>query len=355
MYHSVGGVVASGAALVGGGAVVVRERFSASSFWKDVVEERCTVFQYIGELCRYLLNAPPDPLESAHRLRLACGNGLRAEVWEPFERRFRIPQVLEYYASTEGNFSLYNCEGRVGAIGRIPPFLAHRIPVALVKYDLDAAAPARNGEGRCLACETNEVGEAIGEILDADGATRFEGYTDPEASRGKILRDVFAPGDAWYRTGDLMRRDSQGFFYFVDRVGDTFRWKGENVSTTEVATAIAGCNGVREVAVYGVRVPNAEGRAGMAALVVGDGFDLAELRRTLIGALPAYARPVFVRIATALEATGTFKLRTQELARQGYDPAALSDALYFDDASRGEYVVLDVPLYRRLASGTLRL
>ena len=355
MYHSVGGVVAAGAALVGGGAVVLRERFSVSTFWKDVAAERCTVFQYIGELCRYLLNAPHDSHEARHQLRLACGNGLRPEVWEPFQSRFRIPQILEYYASTEGNFSLYNCEERIGAIGRIPPFLAHRIPVALVKYDADAALPQRNAEGRCLPCAANEVGEALGQVLDADGATHFEGYTDTQASRERILRDVFAPGDAWYRSGDLMRRDAQGFFYFVDRVGDTFRWKGENVSTTEVAAVIAACRGVSEVAVYGVRVPNADGRAGMAALVVTAGFELAELHRTVAAALPAYARPVFLRIAARLETTGTFKLRTQELARQGFDPAVAGDALCFDDAARGEYVPLDAALYQRIACGKQRL
>jgi fatty-acyl-CoA synthase len=355
MYHSVGGVVATGAALTGGGAVVLRERFSARTFWKDVAAERCTVFQYIGELCRYLLNAPHDSHETGHQLRLACGNGLRPEVWEPFKSRFRIPQILEYYASTEGNFSLYNCEGRVGAIGRIPPFLAHRIPVALVRYDVEAGGPARNARGYCEPCAPNEVGEAIGQVLDADGATRFEGYTDMEASRNRILRDVFAPGDAWYRSGDLMRRDAQGFFYFVDRVGDTFRWKGENVSTTEVAAVIAGCRDVSEAAVYGVSVPNADGRAGMAALVVAPGFEPAELHRTVTGALPAYARPLFVRIAARLDTTGTFKLRTQELAREGYDPAAVSDALYFDDAARGEYVPLDAALYRSIASGRVRL
>ena len=355
MYHSVGGVVATGAALVGGGAVVVRERFSARTFWQDVAAGQCTVFQYIGELCRYLLNAPHDPHEARHGLRLACGNGLRPEVWEPFQRRFHIPQILEYYASTEGNFSLYNCEERVGAIGRIPPFLAHRIPVALVKYDVEARSPARNAQGHCLPCAADEVGEAIGRVVDADAATRFEGYTDAQASRHKILRDVFTTGDAWYRSGDLMRRDRQGFFYFVDRVGDTFRWKGENVSTTEVAAVIAGCRGVREVAVYGVQIPGAEGRAGMAALVVAPEFELAELHRTVSGGLPAYARPVLVRIAGRLDTTATFKLRTQELAREGYDPAALGDALYFADAAHRGYVPLDAALHRRITSGALRL
>ncbi|HET7755761.1 MAG TPA: long-chain-acyl-CoA synthetase [Steroidobacteraceae bacterium] len=355
MYHSVGGVVACGATLVGGGAVVLRERFSAGSFWKDVAEERCTLFQYIGELCRYLVNSPHQPHETQHQLRLACGNGLRADVWVAFQQRFRIPRILEYYASTEGNFSLYNTEGRPGAIGRIPPFLAHRVPVALVKYDLEAGAPVRDAEGRCVRCGVNEAGEALGQILDAGGATRFEGYADPEASRAKVLRNVFAAGDAWYRTGDLMRRDEQGFFYFVDRVGDTFRWKGENVSTIEVAEVIGGCPGVLDAAVYGVSVPNADGRAGMAALSVSGAFDLAELRRRLTAALPSYARPVFVRIVAALEVTGTFKLRTQELAREGYDPGRVQDALYLDDPGRGQYLPLDAPLHRRLLAGQLRL
>src|SRR5579862_2616041 len=165
LYHSVGGVVATGATLVGGGTVVLRRRFSASGFWADVTAERCTLFQYIGELCRYLLQAPPRPEEAQHALRLACGNGLRADVWLPFQARFRVPQILEYYAATEGNFSLYNCEGRPGAVGRIPPFLAHRVPVALVKFDVAAGVPARDDTGRCVRCAAGESGEALGQIL----------------------------------------------------------------------------------------------------------------------------------------------------------------------------------------------
>ena len=355
LYHSVGGVVATGATLVGGGAVVLRERFSASGFWKDVVDERCTLFQYIGELCRYLLASPPQAQESRHTLRLACGNGLRADVWREFQQRFHIPQILEYYAATEGNFSLYNCEGRPGAIGRIPPFLAHRLPVALVKYDLEAQAPARDAAGRCVRCVPHEPGEALGQIVSENGATRFEGYTDDAASAKKILRDVFAPGDTWYRTGDLMRQDEQGFFYFVDRVGDTFRWKGENVSTTEVAAVIAACPGVADAAVYGVSVPGTEGRAGMAAVVAAPDFDLGKLRRALVARLPDYARPLFLRIVSALELTGTFKLRKQELALEGYDPARVRDALYLDDAARNAYVPLEAELHARLQAGKLRL
>jgi fatty-acyl-CoA synthase len=201
----------------------------------------------------------------------------------------------------------------------------------------------------------HEPGEALGQILSGNGATRFEGYTDDAASAKKILRDVFAPGDAWYRTGDLMRQDEQGFFYFVDRVGDTFRWKGENVSTTEVAGVIATCPGVADAAVYGVSVPGTEGRAGMAAVVVAPDFDVDELRRALIERLPDYARPLFLRIVSALELTGTFKLRKQELALEGYDPARVRDALYIEDAVRGRYVPLDGELHARLTAGTLRI
>src|SRR5580692_5525355 len=157
LYHSVGGVVATFATLVNGGAVVIGPRFSASDFWRDVRDERCTLFQYIGELCRYLVNAPPQPIETQHCLRIACGNGLRPEVWVPFQTRFKIPRILEYYASTEGNFSLYNCEGRPGAIGRIPAFLANRLPVALLRFDLEKSEPWRNADGFCERCESNET------------------------------------------------------------------------------------------------------------------------------------------------------------------------------------------------------
>src|SRR3984957_11282372 len=303
MYHSVGGVAAIGAALVNGGSVVLRERFSASRFWDDVVESKCTIFQYIGELCRYLVNSPPRAGEANHRLRLACGNGLNADVWEKFQRRFRIPQILEFYAATEGNFSLFNCEGGVGSIGRIPSFLRQRSSIALVKFDFETGEPMRNEDGFCIRSSSNEAGEAIGQILD-DGAisvSRFEGYADKAATEKKILRNVFTIGDAWFRTGDLMRRDESGFFYFVDRIGDTFRWKGENVSTTEVAAAVCAYPGVVEAVVYGVKIPGTEGRAGMVAAVVREGFDLNPFLKHLVECLPDYGRPLFLRILANLE------------------------------------------------------
>jgi fatty-acyl-CoA synthase len=356
LYHSVGGVVATGATLVGGGAVVIRARFSASDFWRDVRDERCTLFQYIGELCRFLVNAPHQDIETAHTLRIACGNGLRPEVWERFQSRFKIPRIIEYYASTEGNFSLYNCEGRLGSIGKIPPFLAHRLPVALLRFDVESGEPRRNAAGLCERCEPNEVGEAVGFIPAArtELAGRFEGYADPEASARKVLRNVFKDGDSWYRTGDLMRRDERGFYYFVDRVGETYRWKGENVSTAEVLTALTAGRGVLDGVVYGVAVPGADGRAGAAALVVDAEFDLAAFRADAALRLPAYARPVFLRLLDTIESTGTFKPRKQDLVNAGFDPARIQDKLFFDDPRAQAYVPVDAALYEAIVGGSVR-
>jgi len=355
IHHSVGGVVATGCMLVTGGSVVLAEKFSAGRFWDDIVRWNCTLFQYIGELCRYLLKAAPSLNENQHRLRLCCGNGLQRQVWEEFQARFAIPRILEFYAATEGNFSLYNVEGKPGAIGRIPSFLTRRFPAAIIRFDANAGVPLRTAEGFCVACEQGEPGEAIGRIGVADDAGgRFEGYTDPVETERKILRNVFAQGDAWFRTGDLMMRDEQGFFYFVDRVGDTFRWKGENVAASEVASAITSCAGVVDASVYGVTVPGIEGRAGMAALVVGDHFDLTGLHRHLQTRLPAYARPLFIRIRSALDTTETFKQKKQGLISEGFDPRAIADPLYFADAARGTYVSLDAGLHARIANGAIR-
>jgi fatty-acyl-CoA synthase len=357
MYHSIGGVVATGAMLVSGSSVVVRREFSASRFWDEVVNWNCTLFQYIGELCRYLVNSPAHPREADHRIRLCCGNGLRPDIWDTFQHRFHIPQILEFYAATEGNFSLYNCEGKPGAIGRIPSFLAHRFPVALIKLDRDAGEPVRDDNGFCIRCSANEAGEAIGEIIDDEAhlGSRFEGYTDADAADKKILRNVFVTGDGWFRTGDLMRKDERGYYYFVDRIGDTFRWKGENVSTTEVAETIAACRGVVEAIVYGVSIPGTEGRAGMAAVVVTHDFDLLTFRRHLVQHLPEYARPLFLRICDVIETTGTFKPNKQQLSREAYNPAGMADPVYFNDRMRDAFVTLDAVLYERIRSGELRL
>ncbi|THD68656.1 MAG: long-chain-acyl-CoA synthetase [Bradyrhizobium sp.] len=354
VYHSVGGIVAPCSMLHAGASVVLADKFSASHFWRDVVRWDCTLFQYIGELCRYLLKAPKSEFETRHRLRLACGNGLRGDVWEAFQARFAIPRILEFYAATEGNFSLFNVEGKPGAIGRIPPLLAHRFPAAIIRLDAELGAPVRTADGLCIPCISGETGEAIGRIGNAgDGGGRFEGYTDAGETEKKILRGVLAPGDAWFRTGDLMMRDEGGYFHFVDRVGDTFRWKGENVSTSEVNQTILDCRGVVDATTYGVKIPGADGRAGMVAVVVDDGFDLVEFQSGLAGRLPAYALPVFVRICAALDVTETFKQKKQELVREGFDPRLVREALFFHDGDA--YRTLDSDAYARIVDGSIRL
>jgi fatty-acyl-CoA synthase len=357
MYHTTGGVVAPGATLVNGGTVVIREKFSAREFWDDLVRYECTIFQYIGELCRYLVNAPRHPNETAHRVRLACGNGLRLDVWNEFKERFRIPHILEFYAATEGNVTLFNFEGKPGAIGRLPWFLERRFPVRIVKFDVEKEMPLRDARGFCIRCAPDEVGETIGQILNdpTRPSNRFEGYADGKDNAKKILRDVFKAGDAWFRTGDLMRQDKDGYFYFVDRIGDTFRWKGENVSTTEVSEAIARFPGIRDTNVYGVAIPGHDGRTGMAAIVCEGGLDLAALHAHLTKALPSYARPLFLRIRGEIEVTATFKQRKLELVAQGCDPSATPDAIYFNDPSVDAFVRLDAALHAQIVGGQLKL
>jgi fatty-acyl-CoA synthase len=351
LYHSAGGVMAVGSALFSGGVLVLARKFSARRFWSDCRENEVTSFQYIGELCRYLLNAPEHPDERRHRVRVCLGNGLRPEIWERFQERFGIPRIIEFYGATEGNVALMNLDGKVGAIGRLPRLVRGAMGTALVRYDVATDEHVRGPSGFCIPCRPGEVGEAIGRIT-AFG--RFEGYTNAEATEKKILRNVFKKGDAYFRTGDLMRMDADDYFYFVDRIGDTFRWKGENVSTSEVAEVLSVCPGVREANVYGVAVPGQDGRAGMAALVVDEGFDASLFAERAARDLPAYARPVFLRLLPQIEITGTFKHRKVELVKDGFDPAVVSDPLYFLDGERG-YLPLDAALYDRIVSGGQRV
>jgi fatty-acyl-CoA synthase len=357
LYHTSGGVLATGSLLLKGGAIVIRDRFSTREFWDDVVRWECTLLQYIGEFCRYLVNSPPHPKERTHKLRLACGNGLRPDVWAEFKNRFRIPHIIEFYAATEGNVTIFNWDGKEGAVGRVPWFLAHRFPIKVVRFDVETQQPVRNAEGFCIECDSDEAGEVIGKILrDASKpGARFEGYATKAETDQKILRGVFAKGDTWFRTGDLMRKDRRGYFYFVDRIGDTFRWKGENVSTTEVAEAMGAFEGVQDANVYGVSVPGRDGRAGMASIVVADNLNLTALRDHLAKRLPDYAQPVFLRIRQDMDMTATFKQKKMDLARQGFDPEGTTDPIYFNDPTAKAFVRMDVALYKHICAGEVRL
>ena len=334
LYHSTGGLVGIGPALLNGGRLVLRKKFSATTFWPDVKTSGATLFVYIGELCRYLVNSPEQPDERGHKLRLAYGNGMRPDVWPDFQKRFAIPDILEFYGSTEGNVSVFNFDGKAGSIGRAPWFVKAKVNIRLIQLDVESEDPVRGPDGLCRLAAVGQVGEAIGMIGD-DIRHDFSGYADKAASQKKILTDVFKPGDRWFRTGDLMRQDTEGYFYFIDRLGDTFRWKGENVSTTEVEQRLADAPGIQEVIAYGVPVPHQEGKAGMVALVMDGKFEPKAFADWAEAELPFYARPVFVRLIKAADTTGTFKYRKMDLVTEGFDPEKVAGALYVRGGKNG--------------------
>ena len=353
LYHSTGGVCAVGLAFFSGGALIIKRRFSVHEFWSDIHAYGATMFEYIGELCRYLLNAPPSPLERGHKVRAITGNGLRPEIWRQFQSRFAIPRVVEFYGATESNVSMLNYDGTVGAVGRVPDYLEWLLPSRVVRFDVEKEMPVRGPDGLCIECEADEVGEAIGGMSKRAGR-EFEGYTNRAESDKKMLHDVFKKGDMWFRTGDLMRRDAHGYFYFVDRIGDTFRWKGENVSTGEVGEALAAEPGILEANVYGVAVPGMDGRAGMASLLVNGDFQLDRLPENLRHRLAPYARPIFLRLSPRIDVTGTFKQRKLDLVREGFDPTDIADPLYVMDPDTGAYERLTSERHADIIAGRVQ-
>ncbi|MEV6768768.1 long-chain-acyl-CoA synthetase [Nocardia sp. NPDC051030] len=358
LYHAAGSGSICGALLAGATAIIV-PKFSARQFFPDLVRFEATSFHYVGELFRYLVNQDPVPEERTHKVTRCAGNGLRPDIWPVVQERFGIRRILEGYGSTEGNVSMINVEGRRGAVGRYPSFVRKALGIELIRYDIEADQPVRGRDGRCIRCAPGVAGELIGKIPAKTGVStgRFEGYTEAEANERKILRDVFKPGDAYFRSGDLLRMDEDGFFYFVDRIGDTFRWKGENVATTEVAEMLSVLAGIDEVNVYGVEVPGADGRAGMAAIVSHeDGpLDLSALYKATERDLAPYARPLFLRIQPGIEVTGSLKHRKVNLVQQGFDPSKIEDALYFRSTLAGTYVPLTQQVYDEICAGATRI
>lgn len=339
LYHGAAATSVTSTALKAGASIVVRRKFSTREFWSDVRRHRITVFQYIGEICRYLLNAPPQPDDREHSLRCMLGAGLTPESWVRWIERFGPIQVFEGWGSTEANTALINVDNYVGSCGRVPDW--DKTNFRLVRYDVETESHPRDENGRYILCKPGEVGEGIGYIVDHPeiGAGRFEGYTSAEATEKKILRNVFVEGDAYWSSGDLLRYDENGYFYFVDRIGDTFRWKSENVSTAEVADALSDFPGLELINIYGVKVPEHEGRAGMAAIVMqpGHAFDPQAFYALTEARVPRYAAPQFVRVSSAADLTTTFKLRKVDLQRHGYDPKAFDDPLYVRDDKAGTY------------------
>ncbi|XP_061590537.1 long-chain fatty acid transport protein 6-like [Cololabis saira] len=355
LYHMSASLLAIGGCIHLGATCVLKKKFSASGFWKDCLKHDVTVVQYIGELCRYLLNHPVVPEEKAHCVRLAVGSGLRSDIWRKFKARFGISHIREGYGMTETNVGFLNYTDEVGPIGRASYFNKLSAAFDLVRYDPATCEPVRTNCGRCIRAQTGEPGILVS---PQTGMNQFLGYAGNKVqSEKKLLRDVFEAGDVYFSTGDILLRDHRDFLYFRDRIGDTFRWKGENVSTTEVSEVVGLLDFIQEASIYGVSIPGHEGRAGMAAVVIKQGLTLdgRKLYDHLVETLPAYAWPRFLRIQTSLDVTETFKQQKLKLVQEGFDPDVAPDPLYFLDVSRKDLILLTADLYQDIVSGKTRL
>ncbi|XP_032123751.1 long-chain fatty acid transport protein 1 [Sapajus apella] len=356
LYHSAGNIIGVGQCLIYGLTVVLRKKFSASSFWDDCVKYNCTVVQYIGEICRYLLKQPVREAERRHRVRLAVGNGLRPAIWEEFTQRFGVRQIGEFYGATECNCSIANMDGKVGSCGFNSRILPHVYPIQLVKVNEDTMELLRDAQGLCIPCQAGEPGLLVGQINQQDPLRRFDGYVSKSATSKKIAHSVFSKGDSVYLSGDVLVMDELGYMYFRDRSGDTFRWRGENVSTTEVEGVLSRLLGQTDVAVYGVAVPGVEGKAGMAAIADPQSLlDPNAMYQELQKVLAPYARPMFLRLLPQVDTTGTFKIQKTRLQQEGFDPRQTSDRLFFLDLKQGHYLPLNEAVYTRICSGTFSL
>lgn len=321
MYHNNALTVAVGVTVSAGACFAIDVKFSASRFWDRIRHFEATAFCYIGELLRYLMNQPPSMNDQNHNVHSIIGNGLRPEIWSGFEERFGIHRILEFYGASESNLGFINAFGLKETVGFSP------IPHKIIECDPDTEQPVRDKKGRCMAVEPGQVGLLISEVTSR---RPFDGYTDPSANEKKLLRHVFRKGDVWFNSGDLVRSQGWNHIQFVDRLGDTFRWKGENVATSEVEGVLSQLDWIEHAAVYGVQVPGADGRAGMAAITLKPGaqFDAADFLQHVSSKLPAYAVPVFVRLTQAAETTGTFKYQKVTLKKEGYDASLVSDPLF---------------------------
>ena len=354
LYHGYANFVGFSPAFHKGACFASRRKFSASEFLPDVQRHGVTIFCYVGELCRYLMRTPPSPEDRKHKIRIATGPGLRPDIWRAFRDRFGIATIIDSYGQTEGNISLQNRRGRVGSCGRCAPFQHEQLKLA--RYDLERGELLRGADGFLVECGVGEQGELLGRITK-NSPMSFDGYADPKDNERKLVRDCFEKDDLYLRTGDLLKRDYASYYYFVDRIGDTFRWKGENVATIEVEHLLNQAPGVHETAVYGVSVPGTEGRAGMALVVPKDGaaLDPRAFYEHATRVLPAYARPLFVRVAPQVDVTGNFKNRKTRLQDEGFDPARFADTLWFRDDVRESYVPLDASLRDDIVAGRVRV
>ncbi|NXD17293.1 S27A6 protein, partial [Nothocercus nigrocapillus] len=355
LYHSAASLLGIGGCIELGATCVLRKKFSASQFWNDCRKYNVTVIQYIGELCRYLCNQPVKEGEKNHKVRLAIGNGVRNDVWREFLDRFGSVKICEFYGATEGNICFMNHTGKIGSVGRTNFFYKLFFPFDLIKYDFQTDEPVRNKHGWCEKVKKGEAGLLISRV---NAKNPFFGYAgNKRHTEKKLLCDVFRKGDLYFNTGDLMVQDQENFLYFWDRIGDTFRWKGENVATTEVSDVMVMLDFIQEANVYGVCVPAHEGKAGMASLILKENttLDLEQMYKQVVTYLPSYACPLFLRVQQTMEMTGTFKQQKFRLVDEGFNPSTITDPLYFLDRSKQAYISLTKEVHDRILSGQMKL
>ncbi|KAM6976088.1 long-chain fatty acid transport protein 6 [Tautogolabrus adspersus] len=355
LYHSAASLIGIGGTIELGATCILKKKFSASHFWSDCRKHNVTVFQYIGELCRYLCNQPQSDRDKDHKVVMGVGNGLRPDVWREFHSRFGNIKMCEVYGSTEGNLCFMNHIGKIGTVGRSNFIYRLLFKYDLVKYDMLKDEPVKDLHGFCQRVEQGETGLLLSKV---SAISPFFGYAgSKQLTEKKLMRNVFVKGDAYFNTGDLMSEEQEGFICFRDRVGDTFRWKGENVATTEVTEVVGQVDFIQEANVYGVEIAGHEGRAGMAAMIVRPGFtfDGKKLFDHVTRELPAYARPLFVRIQEEMEMTSTFKQQKFQLVQSGFNPAAVSDPLFVLDLQQRVYIPLTDTIYQSIVSGERKL
>jgi citronellyl-CoA synthetase len=348
-YHNHALGVSWASAMYRGSAIAMRRKFSASRFWNDTRKFHATKFGYIGEMCQYLLNQPEKPDDTANPVEAIVGNGLRPEIWKAFKKRFDIPFVLEFYGATEARNMFVNAYNFDCTVGYSP------LPNEIVKYDPETETPVRGKGGFLERVEVGEEGLCLFEISEL---SPFDGYTNKEETEKKVLRDVFKAGDAWFNTGDLLRDIGFGQRQFVDRLGDTFRWRGENVSTTEVEAIASEFHQVYLSAAYGVRIPGTDGRAGMVTVsplgIQPEEFDLSGFSEALRNNLADFAVPKFLRISLELPTTGTMKVIKGPLKREGFDITRTSDPLYVLLPGESEFTTLTEEIYKNIGEGVYR-
>ncbi|XP_072176676.1 long-chain fatty acid transport protein 4-like [Diadema setosum] len=356
LYHSAAGCLGAGQIIINGATMALRKKFSASNFWHDCIKYRATMIQYIGEICRYLYAQPHRPEETQHTVRLAMGNGLRPQLWNDFKNRFNITKIGEFYGATEGNGNIANMSGQPGAVGFNSMIAPWAYPVFLIKVDPQTGDIVRGPDGLCRRAQPGEPGQLVGKIRKGDPARDFHGYADKQANSKKVVYDVLKKGDMAFLSGDVLVMDDCGYYYFMDRSGDTFRWKGENVSTTEVEAIISNLIGLHDTVVYGVEVPGAEGRAGMAAIVdPNNSLNVSSLYPKLKANLPSYSVPLFLRMLSKMDTTGTFKIKKVQIRNEGFNVHQVKDKLFYLNVRAGKYEEITPAVYADIQSGKIKL